>query len=450
MKYHHKARFFIVLTLTAVFAAHTLRAETIKYFNVSKAGMTIVAGQDGALWYTHLVDPGPNDELSRLEVSGHQEVIDLPGTSNVPRTLAVAKNGDLWSTDVYATVIRRLSLDGAWQELAIPALAYSLTEGTDGHLWFTTAQEVGRLELSGKLTMFPIVSEPPINAITTGPDGKIWFADQRGSAILSIDSSGKTRRFPVSEGGWPASITTGPDGHLWMTLSLGSRIGRLSMDGELTEFELPSPYEAPKQIVSGPDGNLWFTQTNRIGRITPEGVINEFEIDPLYGSLFGLSFGADGNLWAPLVSYNSQPKILRMTLGGTPITGPCTLSDTILCIDDAPGDRRFQVEIEYETEQAGGRSGHGRAVPLSSLGVARGGLFWFFGADNPEIIVKILNGCATNQKYWAFISGGTNVGLIITVSDTVTGEVHTYYNRDLTPFAPIQDTRALSCGEEGA
>jgi streptogramin lyase len=444
MKSHCAWRFFSAACLT-VLSVHPLKAETIKYFTVSKAGVTIVAGQDGALWYTHLLDPGPNDGLSRLEVSGRQEVIDIPGTSNAPRALAVGKNGDLWSADVYANVLRRLSPDGVWQEFAIPSRAYSLTEGADGHLWFTTAQEVGRLELSGKLTMFPIVSEPSLGAITTGPDGKIWFADQLGSAILNIDTSGKTRRFPVSEGGGPSSITTGPDGHLWITQMVGSRIGRLSIDGEFTEFELPHPHSAPTQIVSGPDGNLWFTETKRIGRITPEGVINEFEVDPLYGYLSGLSFGADGNLWAPLVSLNSQPKILRMTLGGTPITGPCTPSDTILCIDDAPGDRRFQVEIEYETEQAGGRSGHGRAVPLSSLGVARGGLFWFFGADNPEIIVKILNGCASNQKYWVFISGGTNVGMIITVSDTVTGEVHTYYNRDLTPFAPIQDTRALSC-----
>jgi streptogramin lyase len=438
----------LVLSL-AVLSAQTLKAVTFKYFTVSHGGISIVAGPDEALWYTHYPDPDPNDGLSRLDVSGRQEVIDVPGSSNVPYALVVAENGDLWSTDSQAPVIRRLSRDGVWEEFPIPSRAFSITQGADGHLWFTTNQEVGRLEQSGALTMFPIVSEPPLAAITTGPDGNIWFADQPGSTILNIDTSGKTRRFPLSEGGWPSSITTGPDGHLWITQMTGNRIGRLSTDGQLTEFELPHPYSVPTQIIQGPDGNLWFSETNRIGRITPQGAIKEFEVSSFYGSLFDLSFGPDGNLWAvySLPYGDSKAKLIRMTLGGTPITGPCTPSDTILCIDDAPGDRRFQVEIEYETEQAGGMSGHGRAVPLSSLGVARGGLFWFFGADNPEIMVKILNGCATNQKYWAFISGGTNVGLIITVSDTVTGEVHTYYNRDLTPFAPIQDTRALSCGE---
>jgi len=32
------------------------------------------------------------------------------------------------------------------------------------------------------------------------------------------------------------------------------------------------------------------------------------------------------------------------------------------------------------------------------------------------------------------------------VADTVTGEVHTYYNPDRTAFAPVQDTSALACG----
>ena len=119
----------------------------------------------------------------------------------------------------------------------------------------------------------------------------------------------------------------------------------------------------------------------------------------------------------------------------------------MLCIDDAPGDRRFKVEVEYSTTQGGGLSGNGHAISLASLGVSRGGLFWFFEPDNPELLIKILDGCAATGKRWVFTSAGTNVGLIITVRDTVSGEVHTYYNQDLKAALPVQDTAALACGD---
>jgi hypothetical protein len=77
--------------------------------------------------------------------------------------------------------------------------------------------------------------------------------------------------------------------------------------------------------------------------------------------------------------------------------------------------------------------------------VGQGGLFWFFGPDNPEMLVKVLNGCSVNGKFWVFSSAGTNVGLTTTVTDTLTGHLKVYANPDLTPAAPVQDTGALPC-----
>jgi hypothetical protein len=39
-----------------------------------------------------------------------------------------------------------------------------------------------------------------------------------------------------------------------------------------------------------------------------------------------------------------------------------------------------------------GLSGAGNAISLSSVGVTEGGLFWIFGAGNPEKLIKIING----------------------------------------------------------
>lgn len=126
-------------------------------------------------------------------------------------------------------------------------------------------------------------------------------------------------------------------------------------------------------------------------------------------------------------------------------SGSCVAGATVLCIDDQPGDRRFRVEVAFATQQSGGLRGDGQAIPLSSLGVRRGGLFWFFGADNPEMLVKVLNGCALNNRYWVFYSAGTNVGFTLKVTDTVTGRIFESRNPDLRAAPPVTSTDAIAC-----
>jgi hypothetical protein len=135
-----------------------------------------------------------------------------------------------------------------------------------------------------------------------------------------------------------------------------------------------------------------------------------------------------------------------VTLFAGAVPATCAADPVTLCIDDRPGDRRFKVQVAYRTAQGGGRLGAGNAIPLASLGVNRGGLFWFFSPDNPEMLVKVIDGCAGNGHFWVFSSAGTNVGLETTVTDMVTGRAKTYSNPDLTPAAPVQDTNALPCG----
>ena len=61
------------------------------------------------------------------------------------------------------------------------------------------------------------------------------------------------------------------------------------------------------------------------------------------------------------------------------------------------------------------------------------------------MLVKVLNGCGTNNRFWVFFSAGTNVGFSVTVRDTVTGSQKTYINPDLNPAPPLQDTNAFLC-----
>jgi hypothetical protein len=101
-------------------------------------------------------------------------------------------------------------------------------------------------------------------------------------------------------------------------------------------------------------------------------------------------------------------------------------------------NNRFKVDVTWQT--ADGKSGTGTPVKLTS----DTGYFWFFNSSNVELVVKVLNGCGLGKHYWVFAGGLTNVRAVITVTDTRTGKVQTYVNRQGIPFQPIQDTNAFA------
>jgi pseudomonalisin len=121
----------------------------------------------------------------------------------------------------------------------------------------------------------------------------------------------------------------------------------------------------------------------------------------------------------------------------------CVPGPHALCIDDQPGDARFQVGVSFA---AGTQTGNAQAISLDSLGIAEGGLFWFFAAANPELLIKVLDACQLNRKFWVFFAATTDVGFTVTVTDTLTGHSKQYSNPPHTPAAPIQDTAAFDCG----
>lgn len=126
-------------------------------------------------------------------------------------------------------------------------------------------------------------------------------------------------------------------------------------------------------------------------------------------------------------------------------SGSCVPGPERLCIDDQPADRRFEVTLRYETTQGGGSSGAGVATPLASLGITEGGIFSFFSPTNPEMLVKVLDGCSFNGHYWIFFAATTTVGFELTVRDTANGTERTYENPDEKAAAPVTDVTAFPC-----
>ncbi len=120
-------------------------------------------------------------------------------------------------------------------------------------------------------------------------------------------------------------------------------------------------------------------------------------------------------------------------IGAFEATGRCVPGAKTLCLQD----ERFQVTARWATATA---SGDASAVPLTG----DTGYFWFFDAGNVELTVKVLDGCTISNRFWAFLSGLTNVEVHVTVLDTATGKSKTYDNPLNQVFAPKLDTDAFA------
>jgi len=110
----------------------------------------------------------------------------------------------------------------------------------------------------------------------------------------------------------------------------------------------------------------------------------------------------------------------------------CSLGGAALCLAN-----RFSVTARFHTSNG---SSPAHPVPITS----DSGYFWFFGPNNAELVVKIVDACGLSSNFWLFAAGMTDVGVDLVVTDTKTGAVRRYSNPAGTAFVPIQDTNAFA------
>ena len=97
------------------------------------------------------------------------------------------------------------------------------------------------------------------------------------------------------------------------------------------------------------------------------------------------------------------------------VTPSCVPNDTTLCLHD-----RFAITMEYDIDLDGQKEGDAEPIPFNSN---RTGFFSFFGNDNYEAMLKIIDGrCynpgnGTNDHWWFYYGGLTSLGYKITVTD---------------------------------
>jgi hypothetical protein len=264
----------------------------------------------------------------------------------------------------------------------------------------------------------------PLSSNLRRPEG--WTsADAAGLAILpglvrydEVFGSDPIRhafRFTVDQSNghvFPASHDAGGSNG---ALPMGARL-RLKAGKDLSGYppEVRKIFQAMKTyglIVADNGTNLYITGAY-------DTRWNNDVLNPAFASLKASDFEVVQLGWQP-----SSP----------PPPGACVPADTRICLNGG----RFQVEAQWT---ANGTSGAGHAVLLTP----DTGYFWFFADTNIEVVLKVLNACGFNQRYWVYAGGLTNVKVHLTVTDTQTGAVKTYDNPQGTAFRPIQDSGAFS------
>lgn len=84
------------------------------------------------------------------------------------------------------------------------------------------------------------------------------------------------------------------------------------------------------------------------------------------------------------------------------------------------------------------------AVPSQELRTADSAVFYFRNPDNLEFLIKVIDGCTNNGRFWVFFAGATDVGFTVTVTDTQTSQVKTYENAQGQNADAVTDTQAFA------
>ncbi|HVT61494.1 MAG TPA: LamG domain-containing protein [Thermoanaerobaculia bacterium] len=72
------------------------------------------------------------------------------------------------------------------------------------------------------------------------------------------------------------------------------------------------------------------------------------------------------------------------------------------------------------------------------------GVFWFFAVNDWELMVKVIDGCALNSRFWVFSAATTDVFYRLEVNDVRAGTTKVYFNYPGPPAPAVTDVSAFA------
>ena len=158
----------------------------------------------------------------------------------------------------------------------------------------------------------------------------------------------------------------------------------------------------------------------------------EITLQPPYTSASGLWRMIEGSM--SNITLTLDPTGSACQVATAPATA-CVDNVNTLCLQQ----KRFRVVAS--------RSIQDQLVPGQAvIATSESGFFRFSSPDNIEVLIKVLNSCALNNRYWVLATPmTTDVGYTLTVTDTQTGATRTYSSGAGGPTGLVQDTNAFTC-----
>ncbi|MDX6697877.1 MAG: virginiamycin lyase [Solirubrobacteraceae bacterium] len=284
---------------------------------------------------------------------------------------------------------------GAWtlSEYQLPSgvTPQALTSGNDGTLWFADfTNRLGRFGLDGSLNLFATPGQP--SDLAAGLDGRIWFTEPNAHKVGRLAPGVAAVDYSAGASAAPGYIASGPDTALWFTDRGTNAVGRVDGAGTVTEYALPAASATPDiyEIAAGHDNGLWFTDcaNHRINRI--DATTHAYTPADVGGCPVRIAWGPDNALWftRPLEAENSIGRLSSDGLSKTNYPIPTAGADAQSIVTGTDGALWF---TESDVGKIGRLTTGGTfteiAVPgatyISAMTVGPDGALWFVGTGSP-------------------------------------------------------------------
>jgi virginiamycin B lyase len=123
-----------------------------------------------------------------------------------------------------------------------------------------------------RFTVFKLPDGNYPHDVSPGPDGLVFYADQRRGGIGIVDpKTGKVEKVPFGEGSAPHGVFTGPDGKAWLTDGgLNAIVSYDPATKKVAIYKLPEDTGYTNLNTAAVDrkGDVWFTgQTGIYGKV---------------------------------------------------------------------------------------------------------------------------------------------------------------------------------------
>lgn len=383
----------LVVLLLPVAGAHAAAGTITRYpIPITTTPYGMAGGPGGTIW---IIDSGNHVGgvfVGKMTTTGASTVSDwvqLPN-SELGYRATLGPDGNMWLLQGSHINKMPVGVTQTGQIAAYPLPASiggfgSIAAGPDGRIWYGQNKQIGAVSMEGSVQTYPTNALSSIPGVMVGPDNKIWFGEDGTITRMSTTGViGPTDRFPLPPGNSGLfDLTLGSDGNIWFTQSNPAAVGRLTPAGNFTIFPTPTLNSLPFGIIAGPDNYMWFVERNgdAVGAIpvgaTSSDQITEYPVGTANAGLEYIVKGADDRMWFNLFNTNQVgaitthaqapvvPPVVPVPPPTDPDPGPGPLAPTTVGVESGCTPNQL---ILTDVFPAGGKTRLVGVAPASAVG----------------------------------------------------------------------------------